>query len=449
MTGVLVVGLIVGRVLSKDAVQKKASLFAFISLFLALAAFCVSVIMYSQTWAIPLFIIASMLVPIAVYGITASLVTKKGSERAADKKPTTDKKSLPAETKVPSKADKTAAKTMTIPRAQPPVPASAAAEGSSLSKVAGKSEKESSSRKTPATKQPAMNMSGQSTATDSRATTKKPDKAYAASHAKQEAARSSVTEKIIPVLTEKMPGDERVSTAVPYKAPSTDVGHVPVIIHPEVREKADVLPAREERIAREERPVARTQPIREIPKYEDVLESRTKRRELKKPAATASSATVSVSGSTEPLVGQSVSDAATRSRVKGEAAEVRSAGLRDVPAAERAAVQARLSDIAPVEPSVPAPATQSVALTFESCCAKAQALKEKGVHPVAARLFEESSRLTKNPAEAQKALLDAVNCHVKANNLKEAKRIAVALQDNCETLGPVEALKLNLVLRAD
>ncbi len=247
MTGVLVVGLIVGRVLSKDAIQKRASLFAFISLFLALAAFCVSVIMYSQTWAIPLFIIASMLVPIAVYGITASLVAKKDSEHVADEKSAKGKKSLPA----------------------------------------------------------------------------------------------------------------------------------------------------------------------------------------------------------QPLVGQGVSDVPAQSRVRDGVAEVRSAGLRDVPAGDRPAAEVCLPDAAPFEPSVPVPATQPVTLTFESCHAKAQALKEKGVHPVAARLFEESSRLTKNPVEARKALLDAVNCHVKANNLKEAKRIAVALQDNCETLGPVEALKLNLVLRAD
>ncbi len=87
MTLIVLVGLVSSVVLSKDAVQKKASAFAFISLALLFILFCIVVIELSQVWIIPVFTLACIFVPIAIYAITSASLLKKAPASARHASP--------------------------------------------------------------------------------------------------------------------------------------------------------------------------------------------------------------------------------------------------------------------------------------------------------------------------------------------------------------------------
>lgn len=101
-----------------------------------------------------------------------------------------------------------------------------------------------------------------------------------------------------------------------------------------------------------------------------------------------------------------------------------------------------------VAPSTTAPAKDSV--SYAECYSKATAFRDKGLQEVAARLYEESAQLTTDQKEKRDSLFAAISCYVKIEKLAEAKKLALAIQqDEIESLTLIQVMKLDAVLRAD
>ena len=84
--------------------------------------------------------------------------------------------------------------------------------------------------------------------------------------------------------------------------------------------------------------------------------------------------------------------------------------------------------------------------TYEAVHEKAERFKQKGLHAVAARMYEECAVASDNPTEKKKALFDAMVSYVKAGKPEEAKQTAQTIRA-AENLSEIENLKVDAVLR--
>ena len=97
----------------------------------------------------------------------------------------------------------------------------------------------------------------------------------------------------------------------------------------------------------------------------------------------------------------------------------------------------------PIATSEPAPAASS---SYDGFCAKAQSLRERGVYPIAARLFAEAAAAAPTPDEARRARFDELACYVKAGDGDKARAVAAELRQS-SVLTRVERMKLDAVER--
>lgn len=96
---------------------------------------------------------------------------------------------------------------------------------------------------------------------------------------------------------------------------------------------------------------------------------------------------------------------------------------------------------APVAEPEPAPSA-----AFDGYCAKAQSLRERGVYPIAARLFAEAAAAAPTPEDARRARFDELACYVKAGDGAKARAVAADLRQS-SVLTRVERMKLDAVER--
>ena len=116
------------------------------------------------------------------------------------------------------------------------------------------------------------------------------------------------------------------------------------------------------------------------------------------------------------------------------------------PAPEAAPVPQPVPVLAEAEPK-PEQAPEPEPSAFQQYQTKAEALKSKDLYAVAGRLYAESADLAEGDQPAHKALFEAIACYLKADMPEEAHRCATKLQADVGKLSPVEALKLDAVLR--
>lgn len=96
---------------------------------------------------------------------------------------------------------------------------------------------------------------------------------------------------------------------------------------------------------------------------------------------------------------------------------------------------------APAAEPEPAPSA-----AFDGYCAKAQSLRERGVYPIAARLFAEAAAAAPTPEDARRARFDELACYVKAGDGAKARAVAADLRQS-SVLTRVERMKLDAVER--
>lgn len=101
-------------------------------------------------------------------------------------------------------------------------------------------------------------------------------------------------------------------------------------------------------------------------------------------------------------------------------------------------------------PSDFVPAAQAPASTrearFEEFLAKAQGLRDKGLYPVAARLYGEAAAAAPQGSDARRARFEEMACYVKAGQGDKARALAAELRTS-SVLTRVERIKLDAVER--
>ncbi|WP_201757789.1 hypothetical protein, partial [Adlercreutzia muris] len=131
-----------------------------------------------------------------------------------------------------------------------------------------------------------------------------------------------------------------------------------------------------------------------------------------------------------------------------------------VPVAEAAATSA-LRPEAPVTAPATAPATAPVPAAepatapaaastrdarYNEFITKAQGLRDKGLFPVAARLYGEAAAAASSTSEARRARFEEMACYVKAGQGDRARALAAELR-NASVLTRIERIKLDAVER--
>ncbi|MCI8468261.1 MAG: hypothetical protein HFJ75_01960 [Eggerthellaceae bacterium] len=103
---------------------------------------------------------------------------------------------------------------------------------------------------------------------------------------------------------------------------------------------------------------------------------------------------------------------------------------------------------APVAEPAPAPEPEPAAEPgpYEGYCAKAQSLRDRGVYPIAARLFAEAAAAAPTAEDARRARFDELACYVKAGDGTKARAIAAELRQS-SVLTRIERMKLDAVER--
>lgn len=96
-------------------------------------------------------------------------------------------------------------------------------------------------------------------------------------------------------------------------------------------------------------------------------------------------------------------------------------------------------------PAVPAPASTREA-RYEEFIGKAQGLRDKGLFPVAARLYGEAAAAAATSADARRARFEEMACYVKAGQGDKARALAAELR-RASVLTRVERIKLDAVER--
>ncbi|WP_217969075.1 tetratricopeptide repeat protein [Adlercreutzia caecimuris] len=96
-------------------------------------------------------------------------------------------------------------------------------------------------------------------------------------------------------------------------------------------------------------------------------------------------------------------------------------------------------------PAAPAPASTREA-RFEEFLAKAQGLRDKGLYPVAARLYGEAAAAAPQDSDARRARFEEMACYVKAGQGDKARALAAELRTS-SVLTRVERIKLDAVER--
>lgn len=102
---------------------------------------------------------------------------------------------------------------------------------------------------------------------------------------------------------------------------------------------------------------------------------------------------------------------------------------------------------APVPEPQLAPAPAPAQPTFDDFFSKATALKERGAHKVAARVFAESAAHVATGQDVRRARFEELACYVKAGQPDRARVLAEELRAKTGTMTRVERIKLDAVLR--
>ncbi|TGY74407.1 hypothetical protein E5332_02850 [Enterorhabdus sp. NM05_H27] len=154
-----------------------------------------------------------------------------------------------------------------------------------------------------------------------------------------------------------------------------------------------------------------------------------------------------------PAPAAPASDPATApAPVASELAPAVAPASETVPVAEAAATSALRSE-APATAPVPAaePATAPAAAStrdarYNEFITKAQGLRDKGLFPVAARLYGEAAAAASSTSEARRARFEEMACYVKAGQGDRARALAAELR-NASVLTRIERIKLDAVER--
>ena len=154
-----------------------------------------------------------------------------------------------------------------------------------------------------------------------------------------------------------------------------------------------------------------------------------------------------------PAPAAPASDPATApAPVASELAPAVAPASETVPVAEAAATSA-LRPEAPATAPAPAaePATAPAAAStrdarYNEFIAKAQGLRDKGLFPVAARLYGEAAAAASSTSEARRARFEEMACYVKAGQGDRARALAAELR-NASVLTRIERIKLDAVER--
>ncbi len=154
-----------------------------------------------------------------------------------------------------------------------------------------------------------------------------------------------------------------------------------------------------------------------------------------------------------PAPAAPASDPATApAPVASELAPAVAPASETVPVAEAAATSALRSEASATAPApVAEPATAPAAAStrdarYNEFITKAQGLRDKGLFPVAARLYGEAAAAASSTSEARRARFEEMACYVKAGQGDRARALAAELR-NASVLTRIERIKLDAVER--
>ena len=414
MLAIVVAGSILGFRQSATKRQVRATLSAFVSLALVVALFCGIVVIASQTWALPLFVGASIVVPVSVYGIATAVLSR--SRRKA-----------PEEAACASRD-----------RAVRPAAASTAASaraGSATATAASIASAVSQQRVAAEASLPTTAPIPESPAAEKRRAGAEPCEPAAPQAATERVPRFEPLPVREPVEQELL--FEREAAFAQEQVPATGRG-LSLGEAPATESEAASVP--EPAFAAESEYV----PAVDIPaafasEPEQAFGAPLAPEPVVEPAPAFAAPEPAVPAAPEPFVsGPSVMEPIAAE----PAAPVVSEPAAPAPSiAEPASLD---PDVAKPEPA----ASQSVEFDSASYFDRATALRDKGLFVVAARLYAECADLADDRAVFRKASIEEIACYGKADKIDRARELAEGLKESAQDLTAVESIKLDAVLKA-
>lgn len=403
MAGVVLLGLLICIIFSRGRAQRIASIFAFISLALLLAIFYVVVIDNSQQWLVPVFTILCVLVPIIVYAILASLGNKRDSSSASGMS-------------IPVGTNNYAVETGNGSAGSPSVIGKAASYGADQdSSMAGRRQKASvASYDGPSTSTPTLQEEEKTSATNEEIVIPR-----------------GTPHSGMPPVQQTIFDDQDISTQETEVIVPIDIAAIANMPTPDLSQQKT-----EEMIL----DIFKDKPEPVVDEPEDSVVEIDERFAIPLPLdftpepAQEASASTDLEGDTSRTEASAESDGGIDPTSDAtDAAQESMVAASDAPAEQ---VSAEATEEAP-----------DASLAFDTCYAKAESFKEKGVYAVAARLYFECAQLEAEKAQTKKALFESMASYVKAGMFDDAKRIALILRDDLDSMNPLEIVKLDAVLR--
>lgn len=434
---IIVVGLIASMVLSKDKSTRYASLLAFIVLALVAALFVVFVINEGRLELLPLFIVTSVLAPIAAYflGIALAKHGPKGSKMVVPRA-TASSQPVSGATSGDPIIPQNAAMQSSTPEAPLMVQEEVVAQAAVTAEVV----------KEQAPVQPIAAEKRQPA----------PEKEAGITEATTPLQPEAVVQDAKKEPIQKQDQQEDASKQRPVRKRQY---HIPSIedisrIHPPVEDVAEEAVQQLEDKAQPER---KLEAMPEAQAQMAAAESEVKSKLAQKPEVKSEPASV-VEQKTEvkpvqeqkPADDQPLESKATPKQVTKQPKAEQQQRPEEQPAIkQKKALQTRPVQEATQEqkPAEAKPAEKKKSHA-ELCLEKAQSLGKKGQHAVAACLFEEvANQGSGSGAMRKEARYGAMISYAKAGQIEKARPFAQALKTSSRALSPVEQAKIEAILK--
>lgn len=455
MAGIILVGCIVSLALSKGRKQRIASLVAFLVLAVLLASFCIVVIQQSTEWALPLFIVACPVVPLIAYIVVSALVKDKekaqpfaapsakvagsrASQKVAPQNPSYQVFSGPKGSEKPSlQALKQPAPLAAAAQpVKPLVPAKKTAASVASSALSSNKTAESKKPKSAAYTTKAAPPVGSAPGIVNQSS-QKADAATVAAEKIAAGTQQAVERKAV---AEKEAA-QRAAARVAAQRAAAERAAAERAAQEALAKKAAAVEMATAQAAAVEAAAA------EAAAAERFAEKAAAEKAAAEKAAVERAAAERVAAQRAAAQKAAAEEAARRAAEEAAKRAAERAALEQAAAEHLAAPSVIPAESAPQKAVAEETQPASKSLNYAACFEKASGFRDKGIHLVAARLYEESFYVAQNKKERLAALFEAMSCYVKAEKLDEAGKVARELQKNVNDLNPIQVMKLDAVLR--
>lgn len=400
---VILVGAIIGFKQSKTKTQTRAVLWAFLTFPLLVALFCLVVIVYSQQWAMPIFAMACLVIPLSTYGLVLAWGAR-AAKRTASKMAAS-----------PVDASSTVAADAASAAAFVPVktPSSARETSSKTTGALRPVQADSSLGSAPSKFEPLPNFQEDDAMVSSEEVEPLEVQELATPELESD-VHSFVAEEPAPELPVMQEAEATFDEVIEPDEPTETFKH----------EEYDTVAAAERVVIKGLEPDADFEPAL-VAQDEDVQDF-----EL-----------VSESPAIETVAEPAIAEIAPMVPVDFEP-EVTHAPEEDV---QPAVIELVEAESVPETPEKAAPAPTS--FEPESYFTKATSLRDKGLYVIAARLYAECAELAEDRPTYKKAVIEQIACYVKGNQLAEARQLAERVKEQSDDLTFPEKVKIDAVLK--